>query len=201
MKSHQFIKLSWVVAVLSFAVLISLSACENKSGQGVNAGNGIYGGGPLPQNLLLGGVKSYNAEDGIKKLEDKIDPEMLVNVMVQDNGYLSWYGAKASVFYSGPVAIVGTLEIPKVDLLTCFAPVGVYNVTTIQAGYMAFQTLNNVRVDAVGPGGARIIMTLIRGILTNPNGVSSADPQGNRMGMTLRLESINGAACGGLISI
>jgi hypothetical protein len=203
MKNHKISKLKWMIVIFSLATLFGTIACEKKPGQASAEGYGVYAPGcvncfPNPQSLLTGVRTVLASEPNAITINDNL--QLTLDVLAPATGFMNWFDPKAPVYYSGLVAVRGIFSIRGSDATICFAPAGNYSVSTVQTGYMTALTLSGIRLDAVGPNGNHLIMTLTNGIIYNANGVSSQDIGGNRIGVTLRLDSVNGVPCG-MISI
>lgn len=198
MKKLNFKKIKLLAAVISLPLIFNLVACDKKDGTSaappVGYAPGViggYGGGcancfPNPQ-VLLPAVK---ASTGFDEAQFRLD------LLAPQNPMTNLQDPKAPVFYSGPVAAQGILSIRTQDFSFCYAPVGDYQINTQNIGMMTAGVVSGLKINAVGPNGTQIMMTVATSSLYNPNGVNRYDIEGNRIGMTLRLDWVNGRACG-----
>ena len=199
MKSWKsFLNKKGTVILALFALLVWGVACQKNEGSSVGAspyGVGIYGNyGQGCTNcfanpsVLLAGVKSSTGYG---------EWLMRFDILANSATPVNLADPKSPLYYSGAAALQGVITVIN-QLSGCMnvAP-GDYQVRTVQVGQMMMGTLSGMKLEAVGPGG-RILMSVGTSTLYNPNGVSRYDLEGNRLGMNLRLDFVNGQPCGPL---
>lgn len=124
--------------------------------------------------------------------------EMAVDIYGNSSGGANFADPKVMLFYSGPVYVEAYMQITSNNY--CNAPQGEYVVSTVQAGNSNLGAMNNMVLQATGP--AQMILRVNSAVIYNGDlqGVSR-DSQGNRLGINMNIESVNGQSCGIFIQL
>lgn len=195
-------KLLKKLSVITFAALtLGLAACQKKEDS-----SGVQGMGIAPMWQSCGGCAGTmgQAIPGLVGVRSSTVDETVLfafDLLVSQNGMIDWNNPKAILFYNGPASIQGALRVTMPGMSLCGAPAGDYQIrplspsTIASGGMISYGTF-----EAVGPG--RIIFRLGSSSLYNavdPYGVNRNSAT-NRINLNLMIDSVNGMACGPLVT-
>lgn len=121
-------------------------------------------------------------------------------IVDQANTMVNWADPKAILYYTGPVALQGTLRVVAAnDINVCNAPPGDYDIRPLTSSSVASGgILSYGTFEALGP--TRIVFRVGSSAIYNaqdPGGVSR-NSQSNRIQFNLMLDSVNNIYCGPL---
>lgn len=118
------------------------------------------------------------------------------------SGPIDFMDPKVPLFYTGPVVAKGVLSVRYQESLLCYLPPGQYQLSTFSQGQWQSGVLStgrsgygpsNLKMEARGMNGVSAVVSLPKGIIYNPSGVSSLVV--NRLSGTLVVEQVNGMPC------
>lgn len=191
---NLFKKTKLLLQVMSIVALtLSFVACNKKDDNTNSSYNGInpYGINGLNNCSNCQGLVGGSTLVQVQGSSGDNSVLMSLNVLGSGVNQNPYYNTVST--YSGPVGLAGAMSIQSVSYMLCGAPPGQYNITTVQAGQMAYGTMSSVKVLADN-GQVRLVLNVVQGILY---GLTANQP---RIGLSAYVESINGQGCGGYLS-
>jgi hypothetical protein len=191
-----------ILATLLIVVGTFLTGCGKKGSNSNNGGGAVAPVTPgglvntctvsgtcagLLSPALLGTVNSSVASSGVQV-------DFAFDIM-GDTSRFNFADPKALVLYNGPAVATGYMRIQAATASICGMLAGEYTMEASAQGVMQMGVLTNARVRSVaGPTGL-IEGTIIKGVVYTP-----ANSTGNRLYLTLVLDTVNGQPCGAVIS-
>ena len=196
-----------LIAFFTFSLVLSLSACQqgkkNSETRAITPNSPVITnpnvfGNPIGANCSGCFASFGNLLPAYGVYESTLTGQALVfSVDVLGDSSLSHVNMqdpKVAIYYTGPAMVVGELDVAQVDTRLCNAPLGIYQMQTIQPGQWSNTILSGVRILATGQG-SRIVLSILQGIPYNPQTISKDVSSPNRLGGTIVIEEVNGQPC------